>query len=71
MERDKQLHDFSCPTNGTTHVLVVPQGLLDLAFDPQFSSNNFFYISHTINLGDDVSSSCSSAVVCWTSCHER
>ena len=33
------------------------QGLLDLAFDPEFDSNNFFYLSFTVNLGTDVSSS--------------
>eukprot|EP00752_Nemacystus_decipiens_P007896 g7055.t1 len=29
----------------------VSRGLIDLAFDPKFSDNNFFYLSHTVNLG--------------------
>jgi len=31
------------------------QGLLDFAFDPEFTTNKFFYLSFTINLGTDVS----------------
>lgn len=31
------------------------QGLLDLAFDPKFTDNKFFYVSHTINTGTAVS----------------
>ena len=38
-----------------TLVLVAHQGLIDLAFDPNFSDNDFFYISHTVNLGTSVS----------------
>ena len=36
-------------------LVVVAQGLIDLAFDPDFSDNGLFYISHTINLGTWVS----------------
>lgn len=36
-------------------LVVVAQGLIDLAFDPEFSDNGLFYISHTINLGTWVS----------------
>eukprot|EP00752_Nemacystus_decipiens_P008218 g7348.t1 len=36
-----------------TGILAVglENGLIDLAFDPKFSENGFFYISHTVNLG--------------------
>ena len=34
---------------------AVLKGLLDLAFDPGFTTNNFFYLSFTVNLGTTVS----------------
>ena len=33
-----------------TLLLAVPQGLIDLAFDPKFSDNGFFYVSHTVGV---------------------
>lgn len=30
---------------------IVVKGLLDMAFDPEFSDNGFFYLSHSVGLG--------------------
>lgn len=42
-----------CPrdTNEFAHLHQSSQGLLDMAFDPNFSTNNFFYLSHSVALG--------------------
>lgn len=38
-------------------LLCVPQGLLDFAFSPAFATNNFFYVSYTVE-DDEVSRVC-------------